>query len=156
FHRRIKDLLDRWQQPVDFVDEQHVPGLQVRQDGREVAGALNHWTGCGAEPNAHLTCDNLRERRLAQAGWTVQQNVVQSLATRAGGGDEDAEVLPRCLLADEFSQCLGPQRRLGGVLLLTAGRYGTDRRLVRPAACPRPLHSPLLGASSRNDARRIE
>ena len=94
-HRRIEDLLDRRLQAVDLVDEQHVAGLQVGQDRGQVAGALDHRAGGGAEADAQLARDDLRQRGLAEAGRAVQQHVVQRLAAGARGGDEDGEVLPR-------------------------------------------------------------
>ena len=84
-HRRIQDFLDRRLQAVDLVDEQHVARLQVGQDGGEVAGALDHRAGGGAEADAQLAGDDLGERGLAEAGRAVQQHVVQRLAPAAGG-----------------------------------------------------------------------
>ncbi len=66
-HRRIKDLLDRRLQAVDLVDEQHVARLQVGEDRGEVAGALDHRPGGGAEADAEFARDDLRQRGLAEA-----------------------------------------------------------------------------------------
>jgi hypothetical protein len=37
-HRRVEDLLHHGAQPVDLVDEEDVPRLQVGQEGGQVAG----------------------------------------------------------------------------------------------------------------------
>ena len=94
-HRRIQHFLDRGLQAVDLVDEQDIPGLEVCQDCGEVAGALDHRPGGGAEPDAQFAGDDLRQRGLAEARGAVQQHVVQRLAAAAGGLDEDGEVLAR-------------------------------------------------------------
>src|ERR1051326_3141576 len=43
-HCRIEDFFNIRLQAVDFVDEQNIPELQVRQDGGEIAFELNQWT----------------------------------------------------------------------------------------------------------------
>ncbi len=78
-HRRIQHLLDGGLQAVDLVDEQHVARLQVGQDRGQVAGALDHRAGGGAEADAQLARDDLRQRGLAQARRPVQQHVVHRL-----------------------------------------------------------------------------
>ena len=85
FHRRVEHFLDGRLEPVDFVDEQDIPGLEVCQDCGEVAGPLDHRPRGGAEADAKLAGDDLRERGLAEAGRAVQQHVVQRLAAGAGG-----------------------------------------------------------------------
>ena len=119
-HRRIEHLLDRGLQAVDLVDEQHVARLQIGQDRGEVAGALDHRAGGGAEADAEFARHDLRQRGLAEAGRPVQQHMVQRLAAPAGGLDEDGEVLAAGLLADELGQRLRPQAGLGRRHLLTS------------------------------------
>ena len=65
-HRRIQHFLDGRLQAVDFVDEQHVARLQVGQDRGEVAGALDHRPGGGAEARRRV-----RGRRSAPA-WSCR------------------------------------------------------------------------------------
>jgi hypothetical protein len=91
-HRGIQDFLDRRLQAVDLVDEQHVAWLQVGQNRREVAGALDHRAGGGAKAHAEFAGHDLRQRGFAEAGRPVQQHVIHRLATGAGGLDEDREV----------------------------------------------------------------
>ena len=67
-HRGVQHFLDRRLQAVDLVDEQDVPRLQVGQNGGEVAGALDHRAGGGAEADAQLAGDDLGQRGLAEAG----------------------------------------------------------------------------------------
>ena len=122
-HRRVQHLLDGGLQAVDLVDEQHVPGLQVGQDGREVAGALDHRPRRRPEPDAQLARHDLRQRGLAQARRAVQQHMVHRLAAALGRLDEGAEVFAAGLLADELGQRLRPQTGFGGVFLDAERRY---------------------------------
>ena len=80
--RRIQDLLDDRRQPVDLVDEQHVVRLEVGQQRREVAGALEHRPRRLAQVDAELVRDDVRQRRLAEARRAEQQHVVERLAAR--------------------------------------------------------------------------
>ena len=81
-HRRIEDLLDRRRQAVDLVDEQDVARLQVGQQRREVAGALDHRARGGAEADPELAGDDLRQRRLAEA--RAARRTARGRAPRAG------------------------------------------------------------------------
>ena len=69
-HRGIEHLLDLARQAVDLVDEEHVAALEVGEDRREVAAALEHGPRRAAACDAHLVRDDVRERRLAEAGRT--------------------------------------------------------------------------------------
>ncbi len=44
-HRRVEQLLDRLGEPVDFVDEQDVAGLQVRENADQVAAFFEGGAG---------------------------------------------------------------------------------------------------------------
>ncbi len=81
-HRGIEHLLDRRLQPVDLVDEQHVARLQVGEDGRKVAGALDHRAGGGAETDAEFTRDDLRQGGLTEAGRAMKKNMIKRFAAR--------------------------------------------------------------------------
>ena len=123
-HGGVEDFLDGGLEAVDLIDEQHVAGLQVGQDGGEVSGALDDGARGGAEADAELAGDDLGEGGLAEAGGAVEEDVVESLATGAGGLDEDAEVFAGGALADELVEGLGAEGGLGGVFLGTAGGDG--------------------------------
>ncbi len=150
-HRRVEDFLDGRLQAVDLVDEQHVAGLQVGQDGGQVAGALDDRAGGGAEADAEFAGDDLGQGGLAEARRAVQQHVVQRLAAGAGGLDEDGEVLPAGALADEFGQRLRAQAGLGRVVLAAGRGRRCGRRSRR-----RPWGQFLQAvADHRVDRRRL-
>ena len=64
------------------------------------------------EIDAELARDDLRQRRLAEARRADEQHVIERLAARFGGLDEDAEILARRFLAGEIGQELRADRRL--------------------------------------------
>src|SRR5258708_10756863 len=89
------------------------------------------------EIDAKLARHDLRQRRLAEARGTDEQHVIERLAARFGGSDEDAEILARRFLAGE----IGEELRADGRLVLgtlfgrdePAGSLGHLSRL-RPGA----------------------
>ncbi len=119
--RRVEDLLDRRPQAVDLVDEQHLAGLEVGEDGGQVAGPLEHRAGGGADGGAHLVGDDVGQRRLAQARGPEQQHVVERLAALARRLQEDLELVDHPLLADELLQPPRPERLLDVQLLGVGG-----------------------------------
>ena len=150
-HRRIEDLLDRRIEAVDLVDEQDVALLEIGQERGEVAGLGDHRAGGGAEVDAELARDDLGERGLAEAGRAGEQDMVERLAARARGVDEDLEVGARLGLADEVAQTLRTQLPLGFVLAAAAADRpaGSWRRELAEAEADQ-----LLGCRVR--ARRLQ
>ena len=135
--RRIEDFLDRRRQPVDLVDEQDVALFEVGEQRGEVAGPGDHRAGGGAEIDAELARDDLRQRRLAEAGRPDEQHVVERLLARPRRLDEHLEVGARLRLTDEFGE-----QSAGG-----AARRARRRR-APPAATTR-LIAPAPSARAR-------
>ena len=137
-HRRIENFLDRRVEAMDLVDEQHVARLEIGELGGEVAGLGDHRAGGGAEVDAELARDDLRQRRLAQPRRADEQHVVERLAARLGRFDEHLEIGARRLLAGEIGERLRAQRRVVLRALFggdeAGGRRGHFRRLPRPPA----------------------
>ena len=67
-HRRIQHFLDHRRQAMDLVDEQHVVRLQVGQQRGEIAGALEHRAGGGAQVDAQLVGDHVLSVVLPRPG----------------------------------------------------------------------------------------
>ncbi len=116
-HCRVEDFLDRRIEAVDLVDEEHIALLEIGQQRRKITGLADDRTGGGAKPDPELLGHDLRQRRLAEARRSGEQHVVERIAARLGGLNEDAQVGPRLLLADEVSERLRADRRLEGVRL---------------------------------------
>ena len=89
---------------MNFVDKQHVAFLQVGKDCGEVARAFDCRSGRLTEIYAEFVGNNRGERRLAQAGRTVKQHVVESFAARDSRFDEDSQICLCLVLPDIFRQ----------------------------------------------------
>jgi hypothetical protein len=55
---------------------------QVGEQRREIARLGDHRAGRGAEADAQFARDDLRQRRLAEAGRAEEQHMIQRLAAR--------------------------------------------------------------------------
>ena len=119
-HRRIEDLLDRRREAMDLVDEQDVALLEIGEQRGEIARLGDHRAGGGAEADAELAGDDLRQRGLAEPGRAEEQHMVERLAA-LGGLDEDLQVLARLL----------PGRRTRRASSAAARRRRRRRRGVR-------------------------
>ena len=102
---------------MDFVDEQNVAVFQIREQRREIAGLGDHRPGGGAEIDAELARDDLRQRGLAEARGTHEQYVIERFLALLRRLDEDGEIGAGFLLADEFGKPLRAQVRLGDVIV---------------------------------------
>src|SRR5215212_4891063 len=91
-HRGVEHFLYLRLEPVNLVDEEDFPLLKIRQDGREVAAALDCGGAHTLQGRVHLRRDDLRERRLAEARRAEEEHVVERLAPRLGRAQEDFEV----------------------------------------------------------------
>ena len=142
-HRGIKDFLDRRIEAMDLVDEQNVARLEIGELGGEIAGLGDDGPGGRAEIDAEFARDDLRQRRLAEAGRPDEQHVIERLAARLGRFDEDLEVLARRLLAGEIGEHLRTQRGvvlgtlLGGDEAAGRGAHGLDFASISSDRCDR-------------------
>ena len=68
---------------MDLVDEEHVALLEIGEECREIAGLGDDRPRRGAEIDAELARDDLRERRLAEARRAGKQHMVERLVARA-------------------------------------------------------------------------
>ena len=109
-HRRIEDFLDDRAQTMDLIDEQHVARLQIGQQCREIAGALQHGTGGLPQIDAQLVRDDVRQRRLAEARRPENQHVIQRFAAVARRSDEDLHLRLDGALPDVVGQHPRPDR----------------------------------------------
>src|ERR1041384_7672190 len=97
---------------MNLVDEEHVAFLKVGQQGSDIAGLLNRWTGSRSQLRAHLVRDDVCECRLAQTRWTSEQHVVECFATIARGLHVDTKILLALALADVFMDASWAQRQI--------------------------------------------
>ena len=107
--------------------------------------------GGGAEIDAELARDDLRQRGLAEPGRADEQHVVERLLARARRLDEHREVGARLLLADELGEPLRAQRGFRGVVLAALGGDEAAGRGAHELKFPRSRLY-LFGSSSPIDA----
>ena len=147
--RRIEDLLDRRRQAVDLVDEEDVALLEIGEQRGEVAGPGDHRARGRAEIDAELARDDLRQRRLAEAGRADEEDMVERLLAGAGGLDEHLEVGAGLRLADEIGQHLRPERGVRRVVV--ANVRGDDAAHARHSLRRPPLAGREEPAGQRRD-----
>src|SRR6266849_942073 len=92
---------------MDLIEEKDLAGLERGKDGGQIALALEQRAGAGLDGYTQFVREDLRERRLAQARWPVEQDVVERLAAAARRLDGNRDVLLHPRLPDEIGQALG-------------------------------------------------
>jgi len=110
---------------MDLVDEEDVTRLEVCENGRKVTLALDGGTRGGMELGSHLVCHDARERGLAQARRTREDDVVKRLVTVFCSLNENTEVLAYAHLTEIFVERL---RTKVAILLEVLGRESARDR----------------------------
>jgi hypothetical protein len=99
---------------VNFVDEEHFAGREVRHDTDQVARLFDRRTGRRAHRDAHLVRDHVGERRLPEARRSVEQDVIERLASLLGGRDRHLKIFADAILTDVLVE---PARTQPGFVL---------------------------------------
>jgi hypothetical protein len=94
---------------VDLVDEQDIAVLEVGEQRGEVARLGDDRAGGGPEAYSELAGDDLGERCLAEPGRAEEEDMVERVAAAPCGVDENPQILPGRLLADEIVERLRAQ-----------------------------------------------
>jgi len=115
---------------VDLVDEQDVAFLERGQDRGQVAGPLDRGARGVLDVHAELARDDRRERRLAQAGWTVEEDVVRRLSPAARRGQQDRQVRLDLALTDVLVERPRPEAALDDGIDLVEVRREDSRDVV--------------------------
>ena len=111
---------------MNLVNKEHIPLLQVGKQCRQIALLLNGRTAGDTNVYTHLIGNNARQRGLAQSGRTVQQHMIQRLATGACRLNVNGQVLFHFILPNIVLQGLGTQGILYiRIRLRQAGRHNT-------------------------------
>ena len=127
-HGGVEDLLHGGVQAVDLINKENVALGEVRQQRGQIARLFDGGAGRHADMHAHFVGDNAGERRLAEAGRTVEQHMVERLVAAACGLNVNRQVFLDLLLPVIFRQALRPQREFGLVCGREARCY--ERGLV--------------------------
>ena len=94
---------------MDLVDEQDVTFVECGQDRGEVPCALDGRAARVPDVDPELARDDRGQRRLAEAGWAVKQDVVRGLSPAPGRGEQHRQVGLDVALADVFVEAARPQ-----------------------------------------------
>jgi hypothetical protein len=105
---------------VNLVDEQHVARLEIGQQRREVARALEHRPRGLAQVHLQLVGDDVRERGLAEARRPEDQHVIERLAAIARRLDEDIHLRLDVGLADVVGERLRAHRAIDDFVVAAA------------------------------------
>ena len=110
-HGRIQILLHQGRQAVDLVDKEHVVLFERGEYAGEVARFVEHRAAGDLESHAEFVGDDIAEGGLSQSGRTVEQGVVERLATVFGSLDKHFQVfhhlaLPTEIVEFQRSQCI--------------------------------------------------
>ena len=142
---------------MNFVDKQHLPGLQAGQHGRHVAGVLQRRPGCHPHGCVEFRGDDRRKGCLTQARWPAEQNVVGDTRTTPSCLQDEPELVLHPVLADEFGQRRRTQSTFDDRIVVVRCRIedGHDRSKLRRASLS---NTPMSGdcasvTSSRRPAR---
>ena len=90
-------------QAVDFVDEQQVPFLKIRQEGGQVARPFDGRPRRDAQVDAQFVGDDAGHSRLAQTRRAVEEDVVQGFLAQFGRLDENFQIVFDLILANIFA-----------------------------------------------------
>ena len=83
-HGRVQILLHYGAQPVYFVDEKYIIGLQAGKHSRQIPRLVEYRTGSYLEAYPQFVGYDIAECCFSQSGRAVKQHMVQRLATQAG------------------------------------------------------------------------
>ena len=86
---------------MDFVDEQHLSGIQRTENRGEIAGMLDGWSGGDANRYAKFVGHDHRKCGFAQARRTRKQNMVRRDFTLACCVQEQLKLGLEAWLSDE-------------------------------------------------------
>src|SRR5439155_7885037 len=112
FDRGIEALFDGGREAMNLVDEEDIVGFELGEEPRERAFVLDRRAARRVERHAHLAREDVRERRLAEAGRAAEKDVIERLATAPRRFDEDLQVLFVLLLADVLVERRGPEESI--------------------------------------------
>ena len=112
---------------MDFIDEKNVARLEICKERGKIASLGDHRAGGGAEIDAELARDDLRQSGFSQARRPDEQHMIERFLTSARGLDEHREVGARLFLTDEFSKPLRPQARIDVVVAFFRGNQPARR-----------------------------
>ena len=127
-HRQVEHLLGGPRDAVDLVDEQHVVLDQVGQHRGQVTRSFEGGAGRHPQRRTQFGGDDHRQRRLAEAGWAGQQDVIRCAAAVLGALDDQLQLFAHPRLTDELAERARTQARVD--VALADGQRRRDLAVV--------------------------
>ena len=106
---RVQNFLDLSIQPVDLIDKQDVIGLKIGQYRCQIPCLFNCRSCCNTQINAHFVGNDRGQCGLAQSRRTIEQDVIQGIATALCCLNVDRQVFFHLILSDIFHKRLRAQ-----------------------------------------------
>ena len=101
-HGWVQIFLHYGAQPVYFVDEKYIIGLQASKHSRQIPRLVEHRTGGDFKAYPKFIGNNIWKCSFSQSGRTVKQHMVQRLATQAGSFHKYAQIVHHLVLPAEI------------------------------------------------------
>ena len=100
---------------MNFVNEQHIVWLELRQNCGEVACAFECWARRDVNVSIHFRSNDGRHCCFAKPWWASQQNMVSSLTSTTGGFKHNPEVFFQFTLPYKLIERLRSQASFVGL-----------------------------------------
>ena len=137
---------------MNLVDKQHITGLEIGHQGRNVTGFFQNGSAGGFQLDTHLLRNDAGERGLAEARRAKDQGMVERFPAAARRQEEDLHLFPHCALPNVLIEPARSNRTVHRVFTMVAmvamvapiSRYKTVRlNHRRTLCCTAVILSPL-------------
>jgi hypothetical protein len=118
FHRRVQRFLYRSRQSVNFVDEENVMLLEIRQDRRKIARVREDQSGRRAQRPPHFTRNDVGNGRLPEPWRAVENRMVERLSPLFRRFDADPQGILHARLPDVLVEGLRAERLLHAAFIV--------------------------------------
>ena len=134
---------------MNLVDKQHISGLEIGHQGRNVTGFFQNGSAGGFQLDTHLLRNDAGERGLAEARRAKDQGMVERFPAAARRREEDLHLFPHCALPNVLIEPARSNRTVHRVFTMVAmvapiSRYKSVRLdHWRTPCCTAVILSPL-------------
>ena len=111
-HCRVEVFLHDGAQAVNLVDEEHIVLLERGEQSRQVARLVEHGPAGHFKSHSHLVGNNARQSGLSQSWRSIEQRVVECLASLSCSSDKDLEIVDDAFLPGKVAKPRRPQSLL--------------------------------------------
>jgi hypothetical protein len=112
FHRWVQHLFDIPAEAMDLVDEKHIAFAEASEDRGEISGTVESWTGGDVECDLEFSGDDARQRGLAEARRSREEQMIHGLLATSSSFKDDAKVLLEFPLSDKVIEMTGTKSTL--------------------------------------------